>query len=134
MIESVRIQAQHIRLIRDECIKHRPNEACGVLIGWQDGGETVVDMVVPVKNSRPSNRSFELDATEQYNAWNLAEQKGMDIVGVYHTHPHSQARPSAWDMESMVNYRTLWVILGKDGIRGFEWVDGVSEIEIIEVD
>jgi proteasome lid subunit RPN8/RPN11 len=133
LTQEVQFTHQHIQLIKAECKKHSPNEACGVLVGRIESGRIVVVKVVPIKNSRPSDRSFELDPQEHYRAWNLADKEGLDIVGVYHTHPHSQARPSTWDKETMENDRSLWIIAGIDGIKGYEWDDGVKPVEIIEV-
>ncbi len=133
LTQEVQFTHQHIQLIKAECKKHSPNEACGVLVGRIESGRIVVVKVVPIKNSRPSDRSFELDPQEHYRAWNLADKEGLDIVGVYHTHPHSQARPSTWDRKTMENDRSLWIIAGIDGIKGYEWDDGVKPVEIIEV-
>jgi len=133
LTQEVQLSHQYIQLIKDECKKHSPNEACGVLVGRIEPGRIVVEKVVPIKNSRPSDRSFEFDPQEHYRAWNLADKEGLDIIGVYHTHPHSQARPSTWDQETMEHDRSLWIIAGIDGIKGYEWDDGVNPVEIIEV-
>lgn len=132
MTPEVQLTHLHIQLIKTECKKHSPNEACGVLVGKNEPGRIFVEKVVPIKNSRPSEKSFELDPQEHYKAWNLADEEGLDIVGVYHTHPHSRARPSTWDKETMENDRSLWIIAGIDGIKGFEWDMGVKQVEIIE--
>jgi len=133
LTQEVQLSHQYIQLIKDECKKHSPNEACGVLVGRIEPGRIVVEKVVPIKNSRPSDRSFEFDPQEHYRAWNLADKEGLDIIGVYHTHPHSQARPSTWDQETMENDRSLWIIAGIDGLKGYEWDDGVKQVAIIEV-
>ncbi|MCL7474886.1 MAG: M67 family metallopeptidase [Methanosarcinales archaeon] len=130
---DVQFRNDHFRLLDDELALHAPYEACGILIGRKEQSSIIVEIVVPIKNSRPSDRSFELDPREHYDAWNRAEEEGMEIVGVYHTHPHSKASPSAWDRESMENYQTLWVIVGIDGIHGFEWDAGIKPVEVIEI-
>ncbi|MBW6518220.1 MAG: M67 family metallopeptidase [ANME-2 cluster archaeon] len=130
---DVQFRNDHFRLLDDELALHAPHEACGILIGRKEQSSIIVEIVVPIKNSRPSDRSFELDPREHYDAWNRAEEEGMEIVGVYHTHPHSKASPSAWDRESMENYQTLWVIVGIDGIHGFEWDGGIKPVEVIEI-
>lgn len=104
-----------------------------MLVGRYESDRLVVKKVVPITNSKPSDRSFELDPKEQYDAWIMAEKEGMDIVGVYHTHPGSYARPSLWDKETMENYQTLWVIAGIDGIHGYHWDDGIQPVDIVEV-
>ncbi|MCL7412189.1 MAG: M67 family metallopeptidase [ANME-2 cluster archaeon] len=130
---DVQLRKDHIRLLDNELHLHAPDEACGVLIGRKEHSSIIVEIVLPIKNSRLSDRSFELDPKEYYDAWKRAEEEGMEIVGVYHTHPHSKASPSAWDEESMENYQTLWIIVGVDGIHGFEWDGGVGPVEVIKV-
>ncbi len=131
---DVQLRKDHIKLLNNELTLHTPDEACGVLIGRKEQSSIIVKIVLPIKNSRPSDRSFELDSKEHYEAWNRADEEGMEIVGVYHTHPRSKASPSAWDRESMENYQILWVIVGVDGINGFEWDSCVKSVEVIEVD
>jgi proteasome lid subunit RPN8/RPN11 len=133
VVQEVRIQKRHIQLIMDELMQHAPDEACGVLIGYCESETIVVEKVVAITNAKPSDRSFELDAEQHYKAWNMAEREGREIVGVYHTHPHSLARPSLWDQDSMVQYQTLWVIAGTDGIKGYEWDEGIRNVTIVEV-
>ena len=131
---NVQLKKDHIRRLDDELPLHASNEACGVLIGMKEQRSIIVEIVLPIKNSRPSDRSFELDSKEHYEAWNRADEEGMEIVGVYHTHPHSKASPSAWDRQSMENYQTLWVIVGVDGVKGYEWDGCVKPVEVVEVD
>jgi proteasome lid subunit RPN8/RPN11 len=134
IMTNVQLTKDHIRLLDDELTLHASNEVCGIFIGRKEQSSIIVEIVFPIKNSRPSNMSFELDSIEHYEAWNRTEEEGMEILGVYHTHPHSKASPSAWDRESMENYQTLWVIVGVDGINGFEWDGCVKPVEVVEVD
>ncbi|MDO9517242.1 MAG: M67 family metallopeptidase [Methanosarcinaceae archaeon] len=129
---GIHISKNDINLIFDELENNRPFEACGVLIGSQEGGIITVKMAVPVKNSNRTERSFELDPTEFYNAWNSAEKDGFEIVGVYHTHPSSPAKPSAWDKDTMQNTSDVWVIAGIDGISAYRMAEGMVEtVEMI---
>ena len=124
---EIRISKNDITLIFDELESNRPFEACGVLVGSQEEGTITVKQAVPVKNSNRTECSFELDPTEFFNAWNGAEKEGLDIVGVYHTHPSSPAKPSAWDKDTMQNTSDIWVIAGIDGIFAYRIVDGMIE-------
>ncbi|MCL7410523.1 MAG: M67 family metallopeptidase [Methanosarcinaceae archaeon] len=129
---GIRISKNDITLIFDELENNRPFEACGVLVGSQEGEKITVSRVVPVKNSNRTGRSFELDPTEFYNAWSSAEKEGLDIVGVYHTHPVSPAKPSAWDKDTMQNTSDVWVIAGIDGIFTYRMAEGMVEtVEMI---
>ncbi len=121
-----------MELIQSELEANKPCEACGVLIGTINGSMALVEKAVPVKNSRRTRTSFELDPKEHYDAWNEAEKKGKEIVGVYHTHPVSFAVPSLWDRETMQNDTSVWLIAGADGMRAYVWEDGIKTVKILE--
>ena len=129
---GIRISKNDTDLIFDELENNRPFEACGVLVGSQEEYIITVKQAVPVKNSNRTERSFELDPTEFFNAWNGAEKEGLDIVGVYHTHPASPAKPSAWDKNTMQNTSDVWVIAGIDGLFAYRMAGGIIEtVEMI---
>jgi len=131
----IHIPDEALSIIRRELKLNSPYEACGVLVGLVDDNDENTVMViraVPIKNSNRTHRSFELDPVGLYKAWTGAEDDGLDIVGIYHTHPVSPARPSAWDMEYMQQEQNIWVIAGADGIFAYLWEDGrAQDVEIV---
>ena len=132
MSDRVRISKEDISLILDELESNRPYEACGVLVGTNEGDIFAVKRAVPVENCRRTERSFELEPMQFYRVWDSAEKEGLDVIGVYHTHPSSLARPSDWDRRSMENSPAIWVIAGVDGIFAYRLVDGTIEtVEIV---
>jgi proteasome lid subunit RPN8/RPN11 len=132
MISELKISHRDIELIQAELEANNPYEACGVLIGTINGRTGIVEKALPVTNVKRTRASFELDPKEHYNAWNEAEKNGMEIVGVYHTHPVSSAVPSLWDRETMQNDTSVWLIAGADCMRAYVWEDGVKAVKIIE--
>jgi proteasome lid subunit RPN8/RPN11 len=132
MIYEIKISKKDMALIQSELKANKPYEACGLLMGTIDGSTALVDKALPVTNSKRTRRSFELDPKEHYNAWNEAEKRGKEIVGVYHTHPVSSAVPSLWDRETMENAPSVWLIAGADGMRAYVWDNGVKAVEITE--
>lgn len=131
----IHIPDEDLSMIRRELDANSPYEACGVLVGLIDADDENAVMVVravPIKNSNRTHRSFELDPAGLYQAWTNAEDDGLDIVGIYHTHPVSSARPSNWDIEYMQHERHIWVIAGADGIFAYRWEDGrAQDVEIV---
>ncbi len=61
----------------------RPQEACGLLAG---NGE-LVHRVIPVVNQAHSSTSFRMEPLEQLRAFNWMEANGLELVGIYHSHP-----------------------------------------------
>ena len=78
-----------------------PDEACGVLIGHLDGGRaTVVDATSGNNlNTERSRDRYLLDPEEIVRADREARQRGLDIVGFWHSHPDHPAQPSQFDTD-----------------------------------
>jgi proteasome lid subunit RPN8/RPN11 len=132
MINEIKISRRDIELIQAELEANKPYEACGVLVGTISGSMALVEKALPVTNVKRTRASFELDPKEHYTAWNEAEKNGMEVVGVYHTHPVSSAAPSLWDRETMQNDTLVWLIAGADGMRAYVWEDEVRAVGITE--
>ncbi len=130
MIKELKISRKELDRIQAELETNKPYEACGVLIGASNGIAAIVEKMLPVKNSKRTRRSFELDAKQFYDAWNSAEKEGMEIVGIYHTHPASSAVPSLWDRETMENDLSVWLIAGVDGMKAYVWDNGIKAIKV----
>lgn len=78
-----------------------PNECCGALLGRESGGDRTVLGLLPLVNQRndsPRNR-FSITAGDVRLAEKEAHAKGWDLIGWYHSHPDSPARPSEFDRE-----------------------------------
>lgn len=79
------------------CLSRRPNEACGLLLGRDDG--RVVE-VKPARNVLESPTRYAVDPLEHLHALRDAEAKGLEVIGVYHSHVKTEAYPSATDIEA----------------------------------
>jgi proteasome lid subunit RPN8/RPN11 len=85
----------------DEIIKHAesgyPEEVCGVIIGKNRS-------VTNFKECRNLNRErardrYDLDPLSFKEADDWARLNGMEILGIYHSHPDHPSRPSIFDRE-----------------------------------
>jgi proteasome lid subunit RPN8/RPN11 len=72
-----------------------PNEGCGLLLGTSDG---VVVEVLPSANVAESAKVYEIDSKVLLHAYRRAEDEGLDVIGVFHSHTHSEAYPSPTDI------------------------------------
>lgn len=86
-----------------------PHECCGLLLGKDSPRQ--IARVVPVRNSAdaPANR-YLIDPCDYLAAQTLGDSLGLDIVGVYHSHPDSPARPSEIDRTAAFGFLS-YVIL-----------------------
>jgi proteasome lid subunit RPN8/RPN11 len=82
-----------------------PEEACGLLLGQQataaGAGRCEVREVVLARNLASERRAdlYEVHPEDFLAADRRASALGLEIVGVWHSHPESPARPSATDLE-----------------------------------
>jgi proteasome lid subunit RPN8/RPN11 len=77
------------------CVRALPNEGCGLLLGGLDG---VVSEVVASANVADSARIYEIDPRVMLTASRRADQLACSIIGVFHSHTHSDAFPSPTDV------------------------------------
>jgi proteasome lid subunit RPN8/RPN11 len=77
-----------------------PRESCGLLIGRDAGGRTEVERVTWARNLERREDRFELDPGGLLAAERAARGAGLGVVGVWHSHPASGARPSAADRDA----------------------------------
>jgi proteasome lid subunit RPN8/RPN11 len=71
-----------------------PAECCGLLIGRNDQ----VFEAVPARNLDPSPNRFLIDPKDHIDAIRRARGQGWDVIGFYHSHPRTEARPSESDL------------------------------------
>jgi [CysO sulfur-carrier protein]-S-L-cysteine hydrolase len=71
-----------------------PLEACGLLVGR---GNQVVRFV-PCTNEAASARIYTIPPKEHLRAEMAAEDDGLEIIGVFHSHTHSEPYPSPTDV------------------------------------
>jgi proteasome lid subunit RPN8/RPN11 len=89
-----------------------PNECCGVLLGRMDDGIRVVRETVRCGNTRedsPQNR-YNIAPQELIAAQRKAREKGMDIIGFYHSHPDHPPRWSTTDLNEAHWFACSYVI------------------------
>jgi proteasome lid subunit RPN8/RPN11 len=118
----------HLKLNRDglkaidgHALKNFPLECCGLLLGkfgknllsrfaeWLTRlllgkfGENVIEVkeVVEAENVLGSPVAFEVDAELVFKTIKRAEKSGLELVGIYHSHPNIAAYVSARDSEIM---------------------------------
>jgi [CysO sulfur-carrier protein]-S-L-cysteine hydrolase len=78
------------------CLSGLPDEACGLL-----GGDSATGQVLwcyPTRNVAGSAKLYTVDPVEHLRADRDAEEKGLSIIGVFHSHTHTDAYPSPTDV------------------------------------
>ena len=104
-----------------------PSESCAFLLGR----EGTVKEILPMKNADNSRVSFSIPAEEILEAYQLAGSRGLDVIGIFHSHPAPPA-PSATDRRFMEINPVVWVIFSTTENSFAAWIfaDNVQKVEI----
>jgi len=106
---KLKISKEHLdRIIRES--KASRIEICGLLLGNVEGDVGVVEEIRFGKNIKSSTVEFEIDPTDLYKILTYAEKKGLEVVGMFHSHPAS-AKPSKLDLKGMQLWPIPWLIV-----------------------
>lgn len=92
----LRLTADVHRRMVGHCYDGLPDEACGLLGGRPETGAASV--CYPTRNLAASARVYTVDPKEHLRADRDAEARGLEIIGVFHSHTHTEAYPSPTDV------------------------------------
>jgi proteasome lid subunit RPN8/RPN11 len=108
--------------------QHAPLEACGVLAGKA----AQVKKMIGVLNQAQSPKRFVMDPYEQLHAFDWIDSHGLDLVGIFHSHPAGPETASPTDILEAA-YAVVHVILAREGTqwqaRGF-WIEAGEAREV----
>jgi proteasome lid subunit RPN8/RPN11 len=97
-----RLSGQIEAHIRRHGAETYPHECCGALLGKETAEDArEILAVLPLVNRRddsPRNR-FSVTSEDVRDAERAAREKGLDVLGWYHSHPDHPARPSQYDQD-----------------------------------
>lgn len=120
----------------DEMIRHArseaPNECCGILAGSNDR----VTKLYRSTNAEGSPVRYNIDPQELLAIYKEIEDKDWELLGIYHSHTHTEAYPSATDVTLALWPESLYFIIslkdpGQVVIRAFQIIEGeISEPEL----
>lgn len=92
-MQMLRIDDVLFKEMAEHGLREFPNEACGLLAGRD--GEPV--RFFAMRNLDASPVSYRLDPKEQLHVFDAMDDEGLDLLGIFHTHTHSEAYPSETD-------------------------------------
>ena len=87
-----------------------PYEACAILLGNTDEETWQTTEIFLTENIDKSEINFTISNEQLLEGYKRAEEKGLDIVGIFHSHPKSEASPSDTDVKFMKGNPVPWVI------------------------
>jgi proteasome lid subunit RPN8/RPN11 len=94
-----------------------PNECCGAMLGRIDGDRKVVTLAVPIENAYEGAQGarYEIGPEDLLAADREARARGMDLVGIFHSHPDCDAYFSETDLKNSCPWYSFVVLSVKNG-------------------
>jgi proteasome lid subunit RPN8/RPN11 len=119
-----------------------PYEACGLIAGKvRNGGngvERIVSKVYTLANIDRSAEHFSMETAEQFRVISDIRKNGTVLLGNFHSHPNTPARPSAEDIRHAYDRELIYVILSlmdeEPQMKGFLYEDGNFGEDIVRIE
>jgi proteasome lid subunit RPN8/RPN11 len=94
-----------------------PNECCGAMIGKIDGDQKHVTAAVALENAYEGAQEdrYELRPEDLLAADREARKQGLDLIGIFHSHPDCDAYFSKTDLENSCPWYSFVVLSVKAG-------------------
>lgn len=94
-----------------------PNECCGAMLGRNQAGNKLVTEAVPLENAfaGKQNDRYELKPEDLLAADQAARARGLDLIGIFHSHPDCDAYFSETDLENSCPWYSFVVLSIKNG-------------------
>ena len=125
--------------IVDQILAHArdayPNESCGIL----GGRNSVPTHLYRVKNTDPNPTvRYLMDTQEQFWVFKNLRHNGLEVVAIYHSHPHTEPYPSPTDVRLAYYPEATYILTSLQDTqnpmqRAFKIVDGKITEEPLEI-
>lgn len=115
------ISKNHINSLRKHACNSIPNESCALLFGKNENTRFLTEEILLTENVEKSPTSFTISNDELLIAYEQAEKKKLEIIGIFHSHPNSIAYPSETDQKYMKINPVPWIIFSNitDDFRAY---------------
>ncbi len=89
-----------------------PEECCGALLGLREEGLKRVLRALPLENAHPGSRRsrYQVRPEELLEAERQARREGVELIGIYHSHPDCPAYFSRTDLENACPWYSFLVV------------------------
>jgi proteasome lid subunit RPN8/RPN11 len=115
-----------------------PNEVCGLLAGRFEEGVKIIEKVYFMTNVDASREHFSMDPREQLSAVKDMRANGLVLLGNFHSHPETPARPSDEDIrlayDPSISYLILSLAGEKPMLKAFHIENGSASPEEVELE
>lgn len=118
------LKQEHLDAIKTHAEAEYPHECGGLLLGHLDaeGAKTVVE-ALPMENTAAEETRHDrvlIDPRALMLVDRKAREKGLDVIGYYHSHPDDEAVPSQFDLDHALPVWSYIIVSVRDKKAG-DW-------------
>ncbi len=116
------------KILTEHAENEEPNESCAILFGK----DSLVSEVFLTKNIEESPVNFTISNEQLIEGYKIAEEKRVEVIGVFHSHPNSDAYPSNTDKKFMQSNPVAWIIYSgiNKNFKAYFLESDITEISI----
>ena len=94
-----------------------PDECCGAMLGRTQGEKKIVIHAVPIDNAYQGEKGarYELRPEDLLSADKQARANGLDLIGIFHSHPNCDAYFSETDLKNSCPWYSFVVLSVRNG-------------------
>ena len=113
----IKIEANPWTVMVSHAEKTYPNECCGAMLGELNGDRKKVTLAVPMENAYEGAQGarYEIRPEDLLRADREARDHGMDLIGIFHSHPNCDAYFSETDLKNSCPWYSFVILSIKDG-------------------
>jgi len=98
------------KILTNHAENENPNESCAILYGDIKNENYIVKETWLTENIEKSPVEFTLSPEQTLKMYEKEKEMSLQIIGIFHSHPNSEAYPSSTDKKFMENNQYVWVI------------------------
>ncbi len=106
LLSGIILTPEHWKQMEADVASRPGEEACGLVAGQDNYSK----LVIPVTNRLHDPYRFRMDPGEELEAFLLIEEKGWEVIAIYHSHPHGISRPSPTDQAELTFPGIIYLI------------------------
>ena len=133
MQKAILLLHDHINILAKHAKEASPNESCAILFGKIEKDHFLVKDIFLTENIANSPINFTISNDDLIKGYQEAEKRKLDVVGIFHSHPDSEAYPSMTDQKFMEINPVPWVIFSNknEQFRAYVFESKVISFDLV---
>jgi [CysO sulfur-carrier protein]-S-L-cysteine hydrolase len=107
MAETIRVKNEVLKQMADHVLQESQLECCGLLAG----SGRVITRVITTTNAMASATEYAIAPKELFQSMREIRAAGLEFMGIYHSHPNGDNKPSARDIDQAYYPDVVYFIL-----------------------